>query len=97
MTSRSVRSAADSVFIEADLSVSLGCVRLSRTGDEITYFAARPFAQIDQAAAVAAEGEFRILAAHRLLADGALQLQSPLASHRSLDDFRDQIVVVALR
>ncbi len=44
--------------------------------------AARPLAQIDQTAALAAKGEFRISAVHRLLADGTPQVRSALASHK---------------
>jgi len=41
----------------------------------------RPFTQIGQAAALAAEGKLRILATHRLFAGGATQVGSALASH----------------
>jgi hypothetical protein len=43
-----------------------------------------PFAEIDGAAAVAAEGKLRVRALHSLLADWAVELEGALARHGSI-------------
>ena len=62
------------------LGRDLRCHRLSCTGDEITYAAAGPFAQIDQTAAIAAEGELASLLVTTFLQMGHFSLRA-LASH----------------
>src|SRR5712691_1155467 len=50
--------------------------------------AARPLAQINGAAAVAAEGKFRVSAHYDFLADGAAKLESVFARHvKSISGF----------
>src|SRR5271154_4958824 len=64
---------------------AFGCV-LHWRGDHVS--AALPFSQINSAAAVAAEREFRIFAFHRFLANWPPQVERALASHKSLYDLR---------
>src|ERR1039458_5525520 len=54
--------------------------------------AARPLAQIDQAAAVAAKREVGVRRLYRLLADRATEFDQTLARHRRIAEFRGQIV-----
>jgi hypothetical protein len=59
--------------------------------------AARPFAQINQAATIATKRELLIRTQHNVLARGTTQAECLLACHTELDDTRDQIVVVRFR
>src|SRR5581483_10254027 len=65
-----------------------------RRGDHVT--AARPFSQINQAAALTAEGKSRLRAQHNLAAGGAAEAANSLARHEHLDDADHEIVIVRL-
>ena len=66
----------------------------SVTGDEITYAAAGPLAKIDQATALAAKREVRVVSLCRLLADRAAEFDGAFAWHSWIAEARGQIVEV---